>query len=68
VQYWFSRLSGHGHLGQERGEGIMTEASGGSQRVEWERSLINRSLEDEDFRQRLLDDPKGTGQLSGSDA
>jgi hypothetical protein len=38
----------------------MTEASGGSQRVEWERSLINRSLEDEDFRQRLLDDPKGT--------
>ena len=38
----------------------MTEASGGGQRVEWERSLINRSLEDEDFRQRLLDDPKGT--------
>ena len=38
----------------------MTEASGGGQRVEWERSLIQRSLEDEDFRQRLLDDPKGT--------
>jgi hypothetical protein len=25
-----------------------------------ERRLIQRSLEDEDFRQRLLDDPKGT--------
>ncbi len=47
----------------------MTEASGGGgQRVEWERSLINRSLEDEDFRQRLLDDPKGTleQELGGS--
>jgi hypothetical protein len=39
----------------------MTEASGGGgQRAEWERRLIDRSLEDEDFRQRLLDDPKGT--------
>ena len=39
----------------------MTEASGGGGgRVEWERKLIQRSLEDEDFRQRLLDDPKGT--------
>jgi Nitrile hydratase, alpha chain len=39
----------------------MTEASrGGGSRVEWERSLIQRSLEDEEFRQRLLDDPKGT--------
>jgi Nitrile hydratase, alpha chain len=36
----------------------MSEASGGGQRVEWERSLINRSMEDEEFRQRLLDDPK----------
>ena len=36
----------------------MTEASGGS-RAEWERRLIQRSLEDDDFRQRLLDDPKG---------
>jgi Nitrile hydratase, alpha chain len=37
----------------------MTEASGGGvSRVEWERRLINRSLEDEDFRQRLLEDPK----------
>jgi Nitrile hydratase, alpha chain len=39
----------------------MTEASGGGgSRVEWERSLIQRSQEDEEFRQRLLDDPKGT--------
>jgi hypothetical protein len=38
----------------------MTEASGGGQRAEMERRLINRSLEDENLRQRLLDDPKGT--------
>jgi Nitrile hydratase, alpha chain len=38
----------------------MTEASGGGSRVEWERRLVQRSLEDESFRQRLLDDPKGT--------
>jgi Nitrile hydratase, alpha chain len=38
----------------------MTEASGGGSRAEVERRLIHRSLEDEDFRQRLLDDPKGT--------
>ena len=25
-----------------------------------ERTLVQRSLEDEEFRQRLLDDPKGT--------
>jgi hypothetical protein len=37
----------------------MTEATGGG-RAEMERKLIQRSLEDEDFRQRLLDDPKGT--------
>ena len=37
----------------------MTEASGGGQRAEMERRLINRSLQDESFRQRLLDDPKG---------
>ena len=37
----------------------MTEATGGS-RVEWERRLVQRSLEDEEFRQRLLADPKGT--------
>jgi hypothetical protein len=38
----------------------MTEAAGGGGRAEMERRLINRSIEDEDFRQRLLDDPKGT--------
>ena len=39
----------------------MTEASGGAgSRAEWERRIIERSLEDEEFRQRLLDDPKGT--------
>ena len=38
----------------------MTEASGGSGRAEMERRLIERSLKDESFRQRLLDDPKGT--------
>ena len=36
----------------------MTEATGGGGRAEMERRLIERSLEDEDFRQRLLDDPK----------
>jgi hypothetical protein len=38
----------------------MTEATGGGGgRAEMERRLIERSLEDEEFRQRLLDDPKG---------
>src|SRR5688500_4407928 len=45
----------------ERGRGTMTEASGGgNSRADIERKLIQRSMEDEDFRQRLLDDPKGT--------
>jgi hypothetical protein len=39
----------------------VTEASGGAGgRAEWERRLAQKSLEDENFRQRLLDDPKGT--------
>jgi hypothetical protein len=42
-----------------KGEGTMTEATGGS-RAEFERRLIQRSLEDDSFRQKLLDDPKGT--------
>jgi hypothetical protein len=43
-----------------KGEGTMTEATGGGgNRAEMERRLIDRSLEDEEFRQRLLDDPKG---------
>ena len=37
----------------------MTEAAGGG-RTETERRLIQRSLEDEAFRRRLLADPKGT--------
>jgi hypothetical protein len=39
----------------------MSQASaGGEGRAEIERRLIQRSLQDEEFRQRLLDDPKGT--------
>ena len=39
----------------------MSQASaGGGKRAEIERTLVQRSMEDEDFRQRLLDDPKGT--------
>ena len=34
-------------------------AAGGGKRAEIERRLIERSLQDEDFRQRLLEDPKG---------
>jgi hypothetical protein len=35
-------------------------AAGGEGRAEWERTIVQRSMEDESFRQRLLDDPKGT--------
>ena len=38
----------------------MTEAGTSSGRAEIERRLVQRSMEDEDFRRRLLDDPKGT--------
>jgi hypothetical protein len=39
----------------------MSQASaGGGGRAEMERKLIQRSLQDEDFRQRLLEDPKAT--------
>jgi hypothetical protein len=38
----------------------MTDATGGGGRSEIERRLVQRSLEDEEFRQRLLEDPKGT--------
>ena len=31
-----------------------------ARRAEMERSIVQRSMEDESFRQRLLDDPKGT--------
>jgi Nitrile hydratase, alpha chain len=44
-----------------KGEGTMTEASGGgANRAEMERRLMKRSLEDEEFRQSLIADPKGT--------
>jgi hypothetical protein len=36
----------------------MTEATGGGGRAEFERRLVQRSLEDEDFRQTLLEDPR----------
>jgi hypothetical protein len=36
----------------------MTEASGGGLRSEVQRRLVQRSIEDEDFRKKLLDDPK----------
>jgi Nitrile hydratase, alpha chain len=36
----------------------MTEAAGGG-RAEVERRVIEKSLRDESFRQRLIDDPKG---------
>jgi hypothetical protein len=48
-----------GGSGPERRERAMTEAEGGG-RAEVERRLVERSLQDEEFRQRLLDDPKGT--------
>jgi hypothetical protein len=41
----------------------MTEASGGGGRSEAKRrflQIVQRSMEDEDFRRRLLDDTKGT--------
>jgi hypothetical protein len=38
----------------------MTEAAAGGGRAEMERRLVQRSLEDDSFRQRLLEDPKGT--------
>jgi hypothetical protein len=43
-----------------KGERAMSEAggAGGISRAEFERGLIQRSLEDETFRQRLLDEPK----------
>jgi hypothetical protein len=43
-----------------KGERAMTEASAGGGRAEIERTLVQRSLEDEEFRQRLLEDSKGT--------
>jgi hypothetical protein len=36
----------------------MSQAAGGGKRAEIERTIVQRSLEDESFRQMLLDDPK----------
>ena len=40
-------------------ESIVTDAAGGG-REEMERRIVQRSLEDDAFRQQLLEDPKGT--------
>jgi hypothetical protein len=37
----------------------VTEAAGGGGRAEMEGRIVQRSLQDENFRQRLLEDPKG---------
>jgi hypothetical protein len=43
-----------------KGERAMTEASGSpGTRTEMERRLIQRSIEDDAFRRRLIEDPKG---------
>ena len=36
----------------------MSEAAGGTGRAEMERRIVQRSIEDESFRQQLLEDPK----------
>jgi Nitrile hydratase, alpha chain len=41
----------------------MTEAAAGGGRAEMERRLIQRSLEDEAFRQRLLAEPRAVVEL-----
>ena len=38
----------------------MTEAAAGGGRAEMERRIVQRSLQDDAFRQQLLADPKGT--------
>ena len=35
-------------------------AAGGEGRAGWGHTIVQRSMEDEEFRQRLLDDPRGT--------
>ena len=44
-------------VGAKEGEEILSEATGGD-RAQMKRSLIEKSLQDDAFRQRLLEDPK----------
>ena len=45
--------------GREQSEGrVMTETADGGGRAEVERRIIEKSLADEVFRQRLLEDPR----------
>jgi hypothetical protein len=48
--------------GTAKGGKAMTEASAGGGRAEVERRIIERSLQDDAFRQRLLEDPRGALQ------
>jgi hypothetical protein len=51
-------------VGAKEGEGILSEATGGS-RAQMTRRLIERSLQDDAFSQRLLEDPKGSVREQG---
>jgi hypothetical protein len=44
----------------KKGERAMTETPAGGGRAEMERRVIQRSLQDENFRQQLIADPKAT--------
>ena len=59
MRYWPQRLSGCEHFVGRKGKGTMSGAEAGGGRYEAERRIIQRSLEDDAFRQRLLADPKG---------
>jgi Nitrile hydratase, alpha chain len=50
-----------GTMGRENERERMSEASGGGgdARAEMERRIVQRSIEDDAFRQRLIEDPKG---------
>jgi Nitrile hydratase, alpha chain len=66
VRYWDRALRGatrQGGSSRTKGDGVMTEAqAGGGGRAEIERRVIERSLQDESFRRRLLADPKAALQ------